>query len=121
LFCGSYFGEAYRDSFNPDFETFLEQVVEQVRELDFRIISPKPTGRSFVHISTGVSGKRRIVFVCFQKDYSEARVLFKKGFLKSSTLRDIVTDSERSVEQVTEGNRIIVPTNDLGVAVLVGE
>jgi beta-galactosidase len=119
---GSYFGEAYHEAWNRDFEVFLDALCRQagVRP-EIEVVAPGPKESAFVYVKAGESQGRKVVFVFFPEKAKKAELLFKANYFKGEKMRDLFSDKPVSLKKSKKEQALVVNCPQLKVAVLAEE
>lgn len=93
VYCASYPAEAYRLKFNAGFEDYLEWAARAAGwSPEVEVVAPATTAESFLYVKYGFADGCRVLFVFFDPSHTEARLRFRPGFFRSSTLMDLITN-----------------------------
>jgi beta-galactosidase len=104
VLCGTYLGDPYLKNWMPDFERFVELIVQRAGwKPEVEVVSPKPDKDSFVYVKHGVSFGKRIVFVFFPANKNEVHLKFKKGYFKSNRVTDIISNRKITIQDTETG------------------
>ncbi len=128
LLCGAYLGDAYfegtSDASSPfapycdDFETFVAGVAARAGvAVPAQVIEPAGRAASEVHVRTGHSEGRPLVFV-FYEGASGVALRFAGGTF-SGEARDLISGSTLAVQETAEGQVCRLGPSPWGLAVLV--
>jgi beta-galactosidase len=120
VLCGAYLGEAYRDRWTDDFETFVGGLVRGAGwKPDIEVIAPRPDRDGFVYTKSGRSGGKRVVFVFMPAGCDEAGLEFRPGFFARDKVRDIISGHKVTFTSDSAGMRCTLPAGPRRLAVLV--
>ena len=120
VLCGAYLGEAYKDKWTPDFETFIDGLVRGAGwQPEIEVLSPPPGKDSFVYTKGGAAGGRRVVFVFFPPDVDEVELRFRPGYFGRKAVRDLITDERHAMTATPAGKELTLPVTPWRFSVLV--
>jgi beta-galactosidase len=121
VLCGAYLGEAYRQKWSADFETFIDKLVRASGWQGLiEVISPRPTQEGFVYTKSGEALGKKVVFVFFPAGCAQVQLRFQPGFFAGPAVEDIVAGRMLTLADADDGRRLALPANPWRFSVLVG-
>lgn len=125
LFCGSYLGDAYLKASLAGraqaeaFERFLSALIRDAAVgLPVRVIAPRASGASFVHVRVGKSGQGMATFVFAPDDVERVELAFPPGSYGQGA-KDIVSGQVMPVTRAGGEERITLERTEWGISVLI--
>jgi len=117
---GSYFAEAYMDTWNEAFEELIENCCHRVDVFpDVLCILQKKRKDNVVYIKTGESEGKKLLFIFCPEKCKKPKVLIRDGFLKGKSLMDLFNGRKLAPVKSTKGYTLTIPISDSGFSVLV--
>jgi hypothetical protein len=115
VYCGCNLDHTIRGHDAGDFGGFLQALALRAGASP-RVRLPDPGHRSVV-LRHGMSADRRMIFAFAEEPGEELRLVWRRGFVKTPSLRELITGQSVAVEELS----CTVRTNEWGVAVLTEE
>jgi beta-galactosidase len=121
ILCGAYLGEAYREKWSADFETFIDTLVRQAGwQPEIEVLAPRPSKDGFVYTKSGEALGRKVVFVFFPAGCEEVSLRLRPQFFGGGEVEDIISGRTLSLSASPDGQRLKLPAGDWRFSVLVG-
>ncbi len=119
--CGAYPSDAYCMENNEGFEKYLRWIAGLAdSQASVKVVSPSQTRDSFVYVKMGRSRDKRVLFVFFPDDQSEAVLRFDPGVFRMGELQDLMSGEKHVLEgNVGESAELTLQRPDAHFAVLV--
>jgi beta-galactosidase len=119
---GGYAGDDHRDrqGDDPAFEALVTWAAQRAGvQPGIRVLEPQPGPGAFIHVRTGTSGARRLLFVFAPEGIREARLASAEGLFKGCALTEMRGGSPVTPERATQGHAWRIPVPEIGFAALI--
>jgi beta-galactosidase len=121
ILCGAYLGEAYREKWSADFETFIDTLVREAGwRPEIEVVSPRPARDGFVYTKSGEALGRKVVYVFFPAGCEEVSLRLRPQFFGSGEVEDIISGRKLALAGSPDGQRLKLPAGDWRFSVLLG-